>query len=113
MEKIRATVRIAGREYTMTGTDSEEHMHRVAVYVDRKMEELTLTSRLPSNMVAVLTAMNVTDELLKAQDENTRLRKEMMALQQQMTKLRAQGAGARPGGRVKGVAEANGKGEVG
>lgn len=89
MEKIKTTVRIAGRDYTMTGTDSEEHMHRVAVYVDRKMEELSLATHMPSNMVSVLTAMNVTDELLKAQDENTRLRKEVMLLQQQMVKLRA------------------------
>jgi cell division protein ZapA (FtsZ GTPase activity inhibitor) len=80
----------------MTGTDSAEHMHRVAVYVDRKMEELTLTTRVPPNMASVLTAMNVTDELLKSQDENTRLRKEMMALQQQLSKLRIQGS--RPGG---------------
>jgi len=102
-QKIRTTVRIAGKDYTMSGTDSEEHMHRVAVYVDRKMEELALVTRAPSNMVAVLTAMNVTDELLKSQDENTRLRKEMMSLQQQITKLRAQGASARPAGKGKGA----------
>ncbi len=113
MDKIKTTVRIAGREYTMSGTDSEEHMHRVAVYVDRKMEEITLATRMPTNMVSVLTAMNVTDELLKAQDENTRLRKEMMALQQQMTKLRAQGASARIAGKVKGVPDTVKDGEVG
>ena len=95
MEKIKTTVRIAGREYTMTGTDSEEHIHRVAAYVDRKMGEATLVTRMPDNMISVLVAMNVADELLKAQDENTRLRKRMTQLEQQMTKARAmQGAGA-------------------
>ena len=78
MEKTRTTVRIAGREYTLTGTDPEEHMRRVAVYVDRKMEELTLSTRLPQPMIAVLTAMNIADDLIKAQDENTRLRKELL-----------------------------------
>ena len=101
-EKIRTTVRIAGREYTMTGTDSEEHMHRVAAYVDRKMEELTLTTRMPPNMVSVLTALNVADELLKSQDENARLRREMTAQQQQMAKLRAQASAPRPAGKAKG-----------
>jgi len=78
MERIRTTVRIGGREYTLTGVDSEEHMKRVAVYVDRKMEELTHATRLPQPMIAVLTAMNMADDLIKAQDENTRLRKELL-----------------------------------
>ena len=103
MEKNKTTVRIAGREYTLSSPDSEEHMHRVAGYVDRKMEELTLSTRMPSNMVAVLAAMNVADELLKSQDESVHLRKEMMALQQQIAKLRAQGAAARQAGKPKSV----------
>ncbi len=78
MEKIKTTVRIGGRDYTMVGVDSEEHIKRVAVYVDRRMEELTLSTRLPQPMIAVLTAMNIADELIKAQDENTRLRKELL-----------------------------------
>ncbi len=88
MDKIKTTVKIAGKDYTLVGTESEEHIRRVAVYVDRKMEELALTSRMPQNMVAVLTAMNIADDLLKAQDENTRLRKEIMQVHQQLTALR-------------------------
>ena len=88
MNKIKATVRIAGKDYTIVGNDSEEHMHRVAVFVDRKMEELTLATRMPDSMVSVLTAMNVADELLKAQDENTRLRKEIIQLQHQLARQR-------------------------
>ena len=89
MEKVKVTVRVAGREYTMSGTDSEEHIHRVAAYVDRKMGEISLATRLPGNMISVLTAMNIADELLKAQDENGRLRKQMLQVEQQMAKLRA------------------------
>lgn len=77
-EKTKTVVRIGGRDYTMVGVESQEHMKRLAVYVDRKMEELTMTTRLPQPMVAVLTAMNIADELLKAQDENTRLRRELL-----------------------------------
>lgn len=78
--KTKTVVRIGGRDYTMVGAHTEEHMRRLAVFVDRKMEELTLATRLPQPMVAVLTAMNIADELLRAQDENTRLRRELMAL---------------------------------
>ena len=40
MEKIRTTIRIAGKDYNVAGYDTEEHVQRVAAYVDRKMAEL-------------------------------------------------------------------------
>lgn len=90
MEKIRTTVRVAGKEYTLVGQDSEEHIRRVAVYVDRKMEELSLSSRLPAQTVAVLTAVNIADDLLKSQDENTHLRKELMQIQEKLQQMRTE-----------------------
>ena len=77
MEKTRTTVRIGGRDYIIVGEDTPEHIKRVATYVDRKMEELTFATRLSQPMVAVLTAMNVANDLIKAQDENAQLRKEL------------------------------------
>jgi len=77
MEKIRTTVRIAGKDYAMTSYDSEAHVQRVAHFVDRKMTELGLAMRLPSAQLAVLTALNVTDDMLKAHDEINRLRREL------------------------------------
>lgn len=87
MEKIRTTVKIAGKEYTMSGFDSEEYIQRVAVFVDRKMQELGLATRLPTNTLAVLTAMNLADDLLKAHDENTRLRRELAAVRQESARV--------------------------
>ncbi len=81
MQKTKTTVRICGRDYTITGSDSEEHIRRIGVYVDRKMEELLFATRMPQPMVAVLTAVNIANDLMKAQDENTRLRKDLMAMQ--------------------------------
>ena len=78
MEKIRTTVRIAGKEYTMSSYDSEDYVRRVAIYVDRKIKELSLATRLPAQDLAVLTSLNVADEMFKAHDENTRLRKELL-----------------------------------
>lgn len=89
MERIKTTVRISGRDYIITGVGSEEHIKRVAVYVDRKMEELLFTTRLPQPMVAVLTAVNIADDLLKAQDENTRLRKELLKYKMSSDRLAA------------------------
>jgi len=73
-------VTVAGKEYTLVSSESPEYMNRVAAYVDRKLEEMAMATRLPSNMVAVLTALNMADELMKSHDENSRLRREIMAL---------------------------------
>ena len=77
MEKIRTTVRIAGKDYTLVGYDAEDYVRRVALHVDRKLQELTMTTRLSAQDAAVLCAVTMADELLKAQDENTRLRREL------------------------------------
>ena len=87
MDKIRTTVRVAGKEYTIARYDSQEHVQRVAAFVDRKMNELNLATRLPAAQLAVLTAMNVTDDMLKAQDEVRRLRKELGETREQLEKL--------------------------
>ena len=80
MEKIRTTVRIAGREYTIASTDSEEYVARVAAWVDRRMNELSAAPRLPASQLAVLVAVNAADDMMKSRDEITRLRAELDAL---------------------------------
>ena len=88
MDKQRTTVRVGGKEYTLVSSDSPEYMRRVAAYVDRKLTEMSLATRLPSNMVAVLTCLNMADELMKSHDENTRLRRELLAVRKEMEQLK-------------------------
>lgn len=85
-QKNKTTVTICGKDYTMVGVESEEHIKRVAVYIDRKMDEMMSTYRLSQPMAAVLTAMNLADELMHAQDENTRLRRELMEMSEKLKK---------------------------
>ena len=82
MEKQRTTVRVAGKEYALVSSDSPEHLSRVAGYVDRQITETVFATRMPKETVTVLVAMNVTDELMKAQEENSRLRRELNALRE-------------------------------
>ena len=84
MEKQKTVVRVAGKEYALVSSDPPEYMQRVAAYVDRKLNEMSVATRLPSNMVAVLACLNMADDLMKSHDENTRLRKELMLLRQEM-----------------------------
>ena len=82
MDKQKMTVRVAGKEYTLVSSDGAEHQQRVAAYVDRRITETMYAARMTRENVAVLTAMNITDELMKAQDENARLRRELNALRE-------------------------------
>ena len=88
MQKIRTTVKIAGKEYTISSYDDEAHVQRVAGYVDRRMEELSVDTRLPSAQLAVLVAINVTDDMFKAQDEARRLRAELAAAREELEALK-------------------------
>ena len=80
MEKQKTTVRVAGRDYTLVSSDAPEYISRVAAYVDRKITETALATRMNVDKAAVLVSLNIADELMKAHDENSRLRREIAAL---------------------------------
>lgn len=88
MEKQKTTVHVAGREYTLVSSDAPEYMNRVAAYVDRKISETALATRLPIDKAAVLTALNIADELMKSHDENSRIRREMMNVRRELEDAR-------------------------
>lgn len=88
MEKQKTTVHVAGREYTLVSSDAPEYMNRVAAYVDRKISETALATRLPIDKAAVLTALNIADELMKSHDENSRIRRELMNVRRELEEAR-------------------------
>ncbi len=77
MSKQKVTVNVAGKSYTLVSSDPPEYVRRVAAYVDRKLSETAATTNLPSGQAAVLTCFNLAEEVMKAQDENTLLRRQM------------------------------------
>ena len=91
MDKIKTTVRIGGKEYTMTGSDSEEYIHRVAIYVDRKMSQIEESNNnLSTTMLAVLTCLNIADELLKLREETGDMRQQLENARRQVEALTRQ-----------------------
>ena len=82
MDKQKTSVRVAGKEYTLVSADSPEHISRVANFVDRRITETAFASRMNKENVAVLVALNMADELMKAQDDNARQRRELPALRE-------------------------------
>ena len=77
MEKQKITVSVAGKNYTLVSTDPPEFVKRVAGYVDRRLSETAAVTNLPSGQAAVLTCFNLAEDLIRAQDENALLRRQM------------------------------------
>ena len=84
--KHKTVVRVAGKEYTLISEDDPVYLRRVAAYVDRSMAELSQTTRLPSAQLAVLTAVNAVDDMMKSRDEIRRLRAEVDQLRAELEK---------------------------
>ena len=81
MEEIKTTtvVKINGAEYRISCEADEEYVQHVAYHVDKKMRELIeRDKRLSTSMAAVLTAVNVCDEYMQAQDDNEKLRAQLL-----------------------------------
>jgi len=84
----KVEVKIGGKEYILVGTESEEYIQKVALYIDKKMNEiLKANSHLSTSMAAVLTAVNVADDFFKVQDSEGRLRTQLEKLLAEVEEL--------------------------
>jgi len=76
MQKIKTTIHIAGKDFTISSYDSEEYVQSVAAWVDRKMKELHEMTNLPGGQLAILTAVNATDDMMNSRKGIRRRRRE-------------------------------------
>lgn len=87
--KNKVVVRISGKDYTLVGTESDEYIQKVALYIDKKMNEILRTnSKLSTSMAAVLTALNVADDFFKAHENENNYKKELKKLQEEIEELK-------------------------
>lgn len=73
-EKNVVRVEIFGTDYTIRGEEKQDYIREVAAYVDSKMREIN--ERLPVASlakVAVLTSLNLADELFKERQQRGRM----------------------------------------
>lgn len=78
MEKNKVKVLINGVTYTLVTTESPEYVQRVAVTVDRKLKEIKSENpELTNVMIAMLTAINLSDENIKLEEATNNLRKQI------------------------------------
>ncbi len=78
MEKNKVKVLIDGAEYTLVTAEPAEYVQRVAIRVDRKVKEIKREHpELTNSMVAMLVAINLSDEYIKLDDTADNLRKQI------------------------------------
>lgn len=95
---------IGGSVYVLQGHESQEYMQQVALYIDRTMgnvKKLDVQNRMSTAQIAMLTSINVADDLLKLKkqleeqnlenngfyDEFSKLEKENAALKDKIAEL--------------------------
>lgn len=66
----RIKVKIYGEDYYVKGAAPEEYIRKVTSYVDEKMQDLAQSHpNINAARIAVLAALNITDELFKLKEE--------------------------------------------
>lgn len=87
--KNKVEVRIAGKDYTLVGVESEEYIQKVALYIDKKMSEIMRTNnKLSTSLAAVLTSVNVADDYFKAHENEIHLKRELKKSHEEIEKLK-------------------------
>lgn len=70
------TVQVGGQKYTLKTDDDDRLVKSLAAHVDAKFREIQRASRSPDTQaVAVLTALQVAEELFQARQESADLKK--------------------------------------
>ncbi len=71
-------ISLVGRSFKLTSTENEEHIQRVARMAENSMNEtMTLDKRISFETAAAVTALRFSEEIIRLQDDLTRLRREL------------------------------------
>ncbi|NEZ47733.1 cell division protein ZapA [Clostridium niameyense] len=82
------TVKINGVEYNLKGEEQEDYLHKVARYVDKKVEEILENNpKLSTSSASILTAINAADEKFKTEEQFSDMKKQFNNFKVQFEKL--------------------------
>jgi cell division protein ZapA len=71
-------IKVFGQTYTVKTDAEEEHIQRVARHVNEKMDEVTRNTKSVSSLsVAILTALNIADDLIREREKRIALLQEV------------------------------------
>jgi cell division protein ZapA len=85
VELNKVTVIINGNEYILKSDYPEEHVIKLANYVDNVIKELLQNYKKLSQMqLLLLSSLNIADELFIAREENNAIKKELLSLKAEL-----------------------------
>ena len=73
----KVTMNICGQEYTLVADESAAYMEKVGALVDERMRQVLDALHVSQTDAAVLAAVNLADELCKAQENADNLRRQL------------------------------------
>lgn len=83
----KVTVSIFNEEYIVKGAENPDYIKTLASYVDRKMKNIEQrNSYFSVSKIAILTALNIADELNKLQEDYDELLKQLADFKKQAQK---------------------------
>ena len=86
----RVTMNICGQEYILVAEESAAYMEKVGALVDKKMAEVMDSAHIGRSDAAVLAAVNIADELFKAQAAAEQLRAQIKGYLDEAGKAQAE-----------------------
>ena len=86
----RVVITICGEEYTLVADETSAYMQKVGGYVSDKMTEVMNAAKVGRTDAAVLTAVNLADELFKAQTAGEQLRGQIKGYLDEASKAQAE-----------------------
>lgn len=86
----RVVINICGEDYTLIADEAASYMQKVGAYVDEKLNDVLTNAKVGRTDAAVLTAVNITDELFKAQDTAEQLRAQIKGYLDQASKAQSE-----------------------
>ena len=73
----RVTMTICGMEYTLVAEEDAAYMEKIGNMVDAEMQKLMDSAHMSRDAAAVLAAVNLADQLTKAQEGAENLRRQL------------------------------------
>ena len=90
-QKNESKVLIGGNVYTLSGDESEEYLQHVALYINKKMEEVRTSEngkKLNTRLQSVLLAINIADDYFKIKTTMDDKERELQELKNETQRLK-------------------------
>ena len=88
----RVTMSICGTEYILVAEEDAAYMEKIGGMVDAEMQKLMDSAHMSRDAAAVLTAVNLADQLTKAQDGAENLRRQVKTYLDEASRAKSEAA---------------------